>query len=223
MSVISKGTIFQGMFRGICGAIIICFVNFLDCSPPQYEFTVDQLYVRENFSGRNVSNRNICMGPLLTDHGLDTSGILNSTHQFQTITRERPDLQFVPLSKFETTFKKKISSNDLNLLYHQLFKAEMISLQTSDSVWKAVPGDYLMVLRATKALKLKTFDKMIKKELNIEGELWDCTRMEVAWRVKVQGSGLNEKVSDSQFLIEAIKKIYKALPSPRPFYEKGSW
>jgi hypothetical protein len=193
------------------------------CTPPPYKFTVSELYVSGGFTGRNFGSSSICMGPVLSERGVDSTGFLSSLSEYQSINKIRQDLHLVQTSEFESKFIKKTSLTVLNEFYNKLFNCEMLNLQTNDTFWKSVPGDYLMVFRLKKALKLKTFSNIVRKEVALEAEVWDCSEMKVVWRILVKGSGVNDNLTDSKFVFEAVQKAYKSIPSAQPFYENGSW
>lgn len=191
--------------------------------PPPYNFTVNQLYVSGDFTGRNFGSSSICMGPVIGNHGVDSSGLLNSSNEYELISKAREDLHFVQTGEFESKYIKKTSSSLLNEFYKKLYNSEIMNLQTSEVFWKNVPGDYLMFFRLKKAVKLKTFTNTMRKDVELEAEIWDCSEMQVVWRALVKGSGVNDKLEDGKFVFDAVLQAYKTLPAAKPFYENHSW
>jgi hypothetical protein len=111
----------------------------------------------------------------------------------------------------------------LDSFYLMLYKGEMVSLQNSGEIWKQVGSDFLMVLKLTHGLRMKTARKQATRRIRLEGELWDCDSMEVVWRVSVDGRGLGEKDTDRQLLLKAVCRVFEALPTVVPGYGKGRW
>ena len=197
----------------------------LSCSPPPYGYTLHQLYTRERFSGKELNGRTIGVLPIINENGPCTTGFLKQQNHFTMMRKIRPDLKLLSADSVEELFRKKWPADSLTAFYTLVFKGDMVSLQTADSLWSAANSglDYAMVLRLKGASRVVTFNRQTRKRLRIEVELWDTREIEVVWRVVINGVSMSKALPDSQFIMEAIQKAYSALPKLLPSYDNSSW
>lgn len=211
------------MPRGIIGITLFCILVLITCSPPPYGFVLNNQYIRNDFSGRELSGKLICMCPLLNGVRADTSGALRSDELFRKVAKSRSDLRLISPGEMENTFRKKWGRDSLNLFFEMLSKGEMLSLQTSDSLWKGIGARYFMALRVKNASTVKSFNRSVRKRVSLEAELWDCNMAATVWRVIVNGICIDERIPDSRFIQDAIITAYQELPVVMPAYDNKSW
>ena len=203
--------------RSILLSIAIMLLH-LYCSPSPYGFSVNQLYSREKFSGSDLYERSIGICPLLRDTGYDTLQFLRSKSHFEELRKVRSDLHFISADEIESHFLDKWSTDSLHQFFTLLFRGEVASLQTRDSLWSGIKSDYYLVMRLRDASTVKKLNNEIRKRVNMEAELWDCKDQEVLWRTAVRGICIKDKIPDRQFLLETVKNACLNLPVPIPSY-----
>jgi len=194
----------------------------ISCSPFQ-QFSVSPLYNNKNFSGADLGGRSITVSPLLTPRGVVVNGELTSNIEIQAINKKRRTLPLLPHELFEERYIATSGQDALDSFYTCLYKGEMVALQTMEKPWKQIGSDYLMVLKMTYGLRIKTDEKNSTRRLRLEGELWDCDSIEVLWRVAVDSRVRGEMDTDRQVLLDAICRVFEALPAVIPGYGKGRW
>lgn len=203
--------------RSVLLSIAIMLLH-LYCSPSPYGFSVNQLYSREKFRGSDLYERSIGICPLLRDTGYDTMQFLRSKSHFEELRKVRSDLHFISADEIESHFLDKWSTDSLHQFFTLLFRGEVASLQTRDSLWSGIKSDYYLVMRLRDASTVKKLNNEIRKRVNMEAELWDCKDQEVLWRTAVRGICIKDKIPDRQFLLETVKNACLNLPVPIPSY-----
>ena len=202
--------------------LFIVSLSFQFCSPP-CGFTSNNQYCRHGFSGKDLGDRTIGLCPLLKSQGADSSGILNTYMLLNHAVNARPDLKFVPYVDTEKKVADQWGREVLHSFYIQLFKSDMITLQTSDSLWKATGCDYYLVNRLKNGSNIKSFDNSERKKIEIEAELWDCSTNEPVWRQVVNGVCPDGKQTDAQFVKDALSRVLKEIPELLPAYDNKHW
>jgi hypothetical protein len=132
-------------------------------------------------------------------------------------------LPLQPPRAFENRFIDKFGPDELESAYEKLYKGSIVEFQNAPTFWNEVHGDYLMALRLTYGLSIKAIDNRKMRQIRLEGELWDCDSMEVVWRTAVSGRCEDVQESDATLLMDAVCRIFSALPAVRPGYGKNKW
>ncbi len=205
------------LYRSVLLSILIILMH-LCCSPSPYGFSVNHLYSREKFSSSELYERSIGICHLLRDTCYDTLQFLRSKSHFEELKKVRSDLQFISADEIERHFLNKWSMDSLQQFFTLLFKGQIATLQTRDSLWSGIKSDYYLVMRLRDASTVKTFNNAVRKRVSVEAELWDCKDQEVLWRIIVRGICVRGKIPDRQFLLEAVKNVFEKLPKPLPSY-----
>lgn len=213
--ILRHGIIKYVVFSAIVSS---CFT----CSPHQ-QFSVSLLYNSKSFSGADLGGRTITVSPLFTPRGIVVNGELTSNLEIQAINKKRRTLPLLPHELFEERYIATSGEDALDSFYTSLYKGEMVTLQTMEKPWKQIGSDYLMVLKLTYGLRVKSGEKKSARRLRLEGELWDCDSIEVLWRVAVDSHVRGEMNTDRQVLLDAICQVFEALPPVIPGYGKGRW
>lgn len=204
---------------------ILCVIMLLlfSCSPALFNFEVKNSYTREYFTGRDIGGHTIGICPFLTRQGAVMRDMRASREIVKLIAKERPDVAVVPSDQVEQMLCEKLDSVALHRFYQLLYQGDVTALQVLDTVWNALTVDYLMVIRMRNGMNIRTFNRVARKRLALEAELWDRTAMEAVWRVSVNGFCGRAGISDRRFIDEAIKKIYAELPATLPSYDTKTW
>ena len=211
------------MQRIIIGLTFYCILMIITCSPPPYGFVLNNQYVRNDFTGRELGGKTISMCPFLKDSGADTTGMLSSGDILKSVSKSRSDLRLISVREMEKRFREKWGSDSLQLFYKMLSLGEIIQLQNSDSLWNGIGTRYFMALRLKSASKIKSFNRSVRKRISLEAELWDRELTGVVWRVVVNGLCIDESIQDSKFISSAIVKAYEKLPVILPAYDSKDW
>ena len=187
-------------------------------------YAVEQLYCAKGFSGVSVSGRAILILPLLTPNGFDTSSALSPEEMQRWLKKNRRDLHFSIDRGFETAYVDNHDSASLAGFYNNLFKGEMVPVQTSDSVWSAIKLPFVLAVRLKGGATIKDFEHTAHRVLLLEAELWDVKNAEPVWRVGLTGRSNNRREGDVEFVVKAVREIFKALPvAPYDENPDGDW
>ena len=135
----------------------------------QTRFSLLPLYCKGNFSGRDLGSQGIVMTPLLTSQGVERHEQLTPEKEIEAVEKERRDLRLLRPVAFEDRYIKKFGPDSLESAYEKLFKGAVVDLQNAPSFWKEVASDYLMVLKLTYGLKIKSFDSRAVRQVRVEG------------------------------------------------------
>lgn len=208
------------MFR----KLYLLFLVTIYCNPLPIGFTSKHLYTRNNFDGSELNEKSIGICPLLGKDLHDSVRFLSSDSQFLVLKNTRPDLYLISVKETEKQFLNILSHDSLMYFYNKLQQSGIISLQTDNVLWDAIKTDYYLVIRMINASSITTFNKNVRKRLNLEAELWNCKEREVVWRTGMRGIGLSKDISDKYFIMEAIKKLLLEIPVLLPSNNGGdSW
>lgn len=211
------------MWRNIILILWASLLLLFSCSPALFNFEVKNSYTREYFTGRDIGGHTIGICPFLTRQGAVMRDVQTSREMVKLIKKERPDIAVVATDQVEQMFHEKLDSAALDRFYKLLYQGDVMALQVLDTVWNALTVDYLMVIRMRSGMNIRTFNRVARKRLALEAELWDRTAMETVWRVSVNGFCGRVGISDRRFIDEAIKEIYAELPATMPAYDTKTW
>ena len=209
-------------FIGSSVAAAVAMLCLMACGSYK-QFAVSQLYNKEGFSGADLGGRSITVSPLFTPRGVVADGELTSQIEIESINKKRRTLPLLPHEVFEERYISTSGEDALDSFYTCLFKGKMVELQAMEKPWKQIGSDYLMVLKLTYGLRIMSGKEKSARRLRLEGELWDCDSIEVLWRVAVDCRIMGEKNTDRQVLLDAICRVFEALPPVIPGYGKGRW
>lgn len=210
------------MFRKVVLIACLNSVFLISACIPPCNYSYKHLYTEKHFTGRSVYDRTISLCPVLFEDGPDTT-LLSEKKLSETLKKIRPDLKINSVKKMENAFTGDSGSQLLANFYEKLYKSDMVSLQTSESVWSKAQSDYLLVIRVKGGYSLKTFKKRTLKKIDLETELWNCRNMEVVWRGSVESSCTKGEISDSHAFSETVKRAFNELPSAVPSYDDNEW
>lgn len=205
-------------FGILCALLSSCFM----CGSGR-NFSVEQLYARQGFSGADLGDRTITVSPLFTsDGGAIVNDELDAKTVIGAIHKKRPTLHLLPRELFEKHLIASAGEDALDSFYMSLAKGEMVTLQGAAQQWKSVGSDFLMVLKLTYGIRIKRGDETTRRWW-LEGELWDCDSMEVVWRTAVDCRVAGKSSSDRQLLLASICRVFEALPPVVPGYGREKW
>jgi len=203
--------------------ILALIVNFFGCSQPSSAFKTKTIYMVDGFSELTLSGFLICTGPIFNKQGIDIIDSMNANDHFQQIADIRRDLNLISLMQVKEKLIHKIGRIRCDSLFSILSKDSIIQMQLMDSLWQLIDCDFLMVMRIKDAMSIKTFDKVEKKRIRIEAELWKCKDQEIIWRKEIYGIADGKRATDRDVINMTIRKAYQELPQTVPSYESGRW
>lgn len=161
--------------------------------------------------------------PVLTVNGRLRNPGLESDDILAAIRAVRKDLLLQGHGKFQEWYQDRHGPAAMDDAYRAFFEGTIAALQTSPQFWKEVESDYLMVLKLISGIRLKTLDERNPRQLRLEAELWECDSMEVVWRATVDCRSDEGRAGDSEFILQAVARLFNQLPPVRSGYEKGTW
>lgn len=198
-------------------------VALLLCSSPPYTFRLNVAYIMDGFSGREISNREVTICPILTRDGPIEDKHFPVTLLVNTLRQRRSDIKFSDSDVKRVLLQTGISQEDRDTFFLLLFNGKMIHLQKCDSIWNEIPGDYLLVYNIRNGMSVTTFKKMSQKTVTIEAELWDCSNYEVVWRAIAGGNSTRRDFTDVQLIAAGIGEVISVLPHTIPSYDNSKW
>lgn len=203
--------------------ILLITLSIISCSQP-VQLKYQNLYTSNSIAtSYRLGGPKIMMSPLLTTNGPDTSGIFSSKNYLKLADRLRPEFSFVSISESNKCFTSKYKKLLLASLYQELSKGDILRLQTADSLWANLCDPYLLVMRLTAGVRLKTFDHGVRLKFILESEIWSRDSMEVVWRSSVHALTSNDKITEQDLFKEAVKKLLMELPTAFPTYDSRPW
>jgi hypothetical protein len=207
----------------VSGAVFGCMSSLSLAGAARYTVTLH--YSSDRLSGKAFAGQSILILPVLTRDGPDTARFPSPSAIARFLQENRHDLQFVYPAAFEKKYRLTTSGRDtaaMDRFYRSLYNGEMMAVQTSDSIWKAVDAAYLLSLRVTYAAAIRGFDGTVSKRLTMEAELWEVAASEAVWRSEVVGVERNAG-PDNRFILGAIKKVLGAIPGFLPATNEKDW
>jgi hypothetical protein len=208
-------------------AVIVCIIGCAPYARPpsqarQTRYSAKVLYVRDAFAGSSLSGQSVLILPALTAQGPSAAFPLSPRNQSMVIQKVRDDLRLIDGEEFEKKYLSTHDGRSLSFFYRSLFKGNVVEVQTSDSVWKAVDAAYLLAVRLKYAAAIRGFDGNTRRRLCLETELWDVKTAETVWRVEVKGFG-GVKDADDTFINGAVGEAFSRLPGVLPAANEKDW
>lgn len=175
-------------------------------------YAVRQLYKSDGFSGITISGRTILILPFLTRSGFDTAGVLSPALLHKNLAKKRRDLRLSVDRSFESDYYAKHDTASLDSFYANLFRGELVALQTADSVWKTMKTPYILAIRLKNGATIIDFGHRSHRLLLLEAELWDVKTAEVVLRIGVTGRSADKKQNNGEFIRRALLSIFDSVP-----------
>jgi hypothetical protein len=217
-------------FLFLCGVVLssglFCGCTFYVRHIEPARYTVKILYSNEQLSGAALSGQSVLLLPILTRDGPDTTHFPTPREQSCMVGKVRDDLRFIFPQTFEKRYRDSEAGRDsgsLDRFFGNLYNGNVMAIQTSDSIWKAVDADFLIVVRIKYAATIRGFDGNASRRLIMEIELWNVAAIEAALRIEVIGFENRPGVTDVQFVMGALKEAYGALPGYLPANNETDW
>jgi hypothetical protein len=197
-------------------------ISIVSCTHHQ-QFTLLQLYRKNNFSGRDFHGEQITVFPLLTRNGTVTNALLRPEELIRVVGKKRRDLPLQLPYEFQERLVRKYGGGALDSAYDCFFSGTVTALQNDSLLWREVHTRFLMIYKLTYGLTAKIDSQKTIRGMRLEGELWECDSMEVVWRMAVDGRSEGVGSSDSKLLFKAMCRILYALPPVTSGYGSDTW
>lgn len=181
------------------------------------------------FSNKQLENtarttgHSVLVLPIIKDNSFDSSQAVSPEKFTKALMREKETIKVYFQKDFEESFILKHGKELLDSFYTSLCKNDILALNALDTVWKNLPGEYLITIRLSTGVRIRSFDDIVKRKAQLESELWDIKRVEVVWRAQSSGYEMNVKVTDAEFIINGIKNICTLMPDFIPIREEENW
>lgn len=189
--------------------------------PAQY--TARIIYCNEHFNGASLSDQTLLVFPVLSRTGHDTASYFSPEKQIEILQKVRKDLRFSRWNAFEKKYLFLHDSLSLSRFYQSLYKGEVVKLQTSDSIWKAMDAPYMLFARIRYAVTIRSFDGNSRRNLHLDVELWDVSSCEAVWRVEASGLDASNEMTDARFLSRGLFEAFSKLPGYVPANNENTW
>lgn len=195
----------------------------ISCASGKCGFSISKPYTATGFDGKEIGGKTVSIMPLLKGNGYDTTGVLSDTSMFRKVSEVRKDLHFIPFR--QCIRKDSLNSSDslFKPFLKRLYAGSIPALQDADSAWKQIDADLLALVRLNGGHTVRTFSGEIHKKIMLEGELWDCRRGEVVFRIVVNGICVSSKVRDDEFIIDGVCEVVREFPLSAPAYDTQAW
>lgn len=207
-----------------CGGLLVSIVLFMQCAAKKGQWKAELLFENQKLaSSKRTTGHTVVVLPLVTDSCFDTSRALAPEKFSRELIREQESIRLLFQNDFEESIILKHGREMLDSFYAAIGTNDMLALHALDTVWKSLPGEYLLAVRVASGVRINSFDNVVKRKAQLEAELWDIRTIEVVWRAKASGFEMNVSVTDAQFVIDGIKKIGTLLPDFIPVREEENW
>lgn len=206
--------------------LILIFIIILinSCAGPQGTWK-GQILHQDNLLGKDrlAHGRSILVLPLITSSGFDTTDkIMPSAHESVKGSSDK-EMATCLKSDLDSLYKQKFNNNIPDDFYKQLLDNDILAITASDSVWDILPCRYLLTIRLTGGMTIKTFEEKVKKKVSLEGEMWDSENPGVVWRAEVYGYEIDSGRKDHAFIASGVNHLLTLLPSFLPFSNEENW
>lgn len=199
-------------------------VLFISCVAPTVQWQSELLYSSSELKDNRLSVGNsILLLPLITKDGFDTSHSLSPEVLTKSLMATQQKLKLFFKNDFEESFLSRNSRELLDSFYVSLIKNDILALHSVDTVWKSLPGRFVIVLRLNTGFRIKSFDGIVKRKAELEGELWDIKRIEVVWRARSSGYQMDTKITDGEFVAGGVRELFNLLPDFIPVRDEEEW
>ncbi len=188
----------------------------------QVRLTVQNLYTDPAFSGRKLSGVEVAVLPLLSQQGPVRAGELESGTILKQFSKIHPELDLVGTDEFENSAVRRGGLLRLESFYDDFYVGDVLTLKGADSLWNAVEVPFLLVFRLKTGARVRSFDAGVKKQFEIECELWDSEDREVLWRSVCVGESSGQ-IEEGRMLFSSMSRLVESIPAVQPGYEPGSW
>jgi hypothetical protein len=195
----------------------------VQCVSSSQGFAVENVYKRADFSSRTLSGNSIGVGPVLTRMNVDLGEHLKYDEILKYIKKIRRDLVLISFEQIQKELLAKDTALKIWELKELLNDSTVINLQNNDSLWQHMSCNYFMLIRFKNGMKIKGINKTTRQRLQCEAELWHCKDQEVVWRILINGASHGSSVTDKEFILNSIGRIYSELPNTIPVYENKDW
>jgi len=186
-------------------------------------YSAGVLYADRSFTDEAFSGRSLLLLPILTAQGPSASFPLSAQRLGMELQKTRTDLRLQYASEFEKKYLSTHTIPSLSDFYRRLYRCEVLAVETSDSVWKAIDAAYLLVVKLKYAAAIRGFDGNTRKQLCLEAEIWDVNGSEAVWRVEVKGIDNGMGLSDDQFIMGAFSNIFAKMPGVGRTNSESDW
>lgn len=211
---------------GLPGLLTCCLLMPLmlySCASVSTRYLVKETYSADRFSGKGIGSGTIAVFPFLDRGGALNGKHFTFAHISDTLEERRKDLKFKGICWNAKECLSQVASEDLDSLFQILYESKLLKVNQFDTIWQTFEGRYLLVFYLRKAMSIYTFNKIVRKRVLVEAELWDCREVEVVWRASVDGTCTKKQVTDAEFLASGAGTIIGLLPKVLPEYEEGRW
>ena len=198
------------------------------CSPysrrgDRIRFTAKVLYTSDMFAGASLSGKTVVVPPALAASGPAASGPFSPERLAALLREARSDLRLSFGDAFEKRYCSSHDELSLSRFYASFFKGDVIAVQTSDSVWKAMEADYLLAVCVKFAAAIRSFDGNTRRRMRLEAELWDARAGEAVWRAEVDALDDVMKTPEDRFVTAALRKAFSLIPGGGPASDESDW
>lgn len=194
------------------------------CAGPKGTWKGKVLHQTPNLGkDRLAHGRSILVLPLLTEKGFDTTDkIMPAAHESVKKSSDK-NIATCLKSDLDSIYSQKYSQSIPKSFYNNLQKNDILAITSADSVWEILPCRYLLTIRVTGGMTIKTFEEKVKKKVSIEGEMWDSDNPGVVWRAEVYGYEIDAGRKDHEFISSGIQHLLTMLPNFLPFSNEENW
>ncbi|HEX2955240.1 MAG TPA: DUF4136 domain-containing protein [Chitinispirillaceae bacterium] len=203
--------------------IVIVAQLFFSCASGKCGFSIGKPYTATGFDSREISGKMVSVMPVLKMNGFDTTGVLSDSSVMRNVHEIRNDLHFITFRQSIHKDSSYFSDSLLNNFIKKLYMGSIPVLQAEDSAWKRIDAELLALVRLNKGHTIHTFSGETHKKIELEGELWDCRKNEVVFRVVVNGICVSSRVRDDEFIIDGVREVFREFPLSSPAYDTQAW
>lgn len=202
----------------------ILLLMIINCAGPQGTWKGKILHQDPKLGqDRLAHGRSILVLPLITENGFDTTDkIMPAAHESVKTSSDKK-LATCLKTDLDSIFIRKYSKGIPEDFYKKLKDNDILGITTSDSIWEILPCRYLLTIRVTGGMTIKTFEEKVKKKVSLEGEMWDSENPGVVWRAEVYGFEIDAGRKDYDFIASGVQQLLTMLPPFLPFSNEENW
>jgi hypothetical protein len=209
--------------RSVWLLALLAVATGLSCSPGTTSFKSAVLHQDVRLDGKQFSGQSLLLFPIFTKSGFVDQPVFSAAAQAQILMEQRQDLRISTAGQFEQQFVAGHGRTALERFYQSIFSGDILTTQTSDTVWHAMPCRYALLIGMPAGIRVRGYDDALYRQTRLQAELWDTRAAKVVLRLQATGNDTNHGGADSVFIRQGLSELFSRLPPVRSVIAEENW
>ncbi len=174
-------------------------------------------------SSRYATTNTITVVPLISVGKFDT--LFKSYPEIigKALHESKPALTATSTADLETAWKNAYPGRSISEFYKPIIDNKILDITNSDSAWKIISTQYLMISRIVNGVAISDMEHRYKRRAEIVIELWNVKTAGVVWRASAEGYEMDRRVSDADFILSGLTGLFAKLPTVYSVVNAEKW